>query len=171
MSAPRLDLQPGLHDPVILMVSREAVESQDIMSVLGRLRLLSATREDAWLYREQLSIVYDGYENDPRELVDIEEVRSFAKRLHSAWPYWAFFMNQLDSTISLWLACLCGSAYPGSGQAEIDVEQLTQILLSGFDSMNALFDKHGFPQAVLQRQSEGITRLIDEMGFTGADTD
>ena len=51
MSSLRHDLQPGVNEPVILMVSRTAVERDDLASVLGRLKLLSATREDAWLYR------------------------------------------------------------------------------------------------------------------------
>ena len=167
MSSLRHDLQPGVNEPVILMVSRTAVERDDLASVLGRLKLLSATREDAWLYRGQLSIVFEGYEDDPRELVDLPEVRRFVVRLNAAWPYWAFFMDQLDSTISLWLACLCGKAFPGSGQVELDIELLREMLRSGFDGMNALFDRHGFSEAALRVQSEGLARLVGEMANTG----
>lgn len=167
MSSLRHDLQPGVTEPVILMVSRSAVERDDLASVLGRLKLLSATREDAWLYRGQLSIVFEGYEDDRRELVDLPEVRRFVARLNAAWPYWAFFLNQLDSTISLWLACLCGKAFPGSGQVELDIELLRETLESGFDDMNALFDKHGFSEEALRVQSEGLTRLVGEMANMG----
>jgi hypothetical protein len=165
MPIPINDLQPGVHDPVVLLVSRLSIESCDIAPVLNGLRLLSATCEDAWLYREQLAIVFDGYEDDPHELVDLPEIRNFVRKLDVVWPYWAFFMNQLDSTISLWLACLCGRAYPGAGQVEIDVETLVTVLKNGFDGMNLLFEKHQFPEAVLQTQSEGIQRVVAEMGI------
>lgn len=42
----------------------------------------------------QMSLVVDGYNHDPRELVDIPEVRHFLKRLAAQWPYWGFFLNQ-----------------------------------------------------------------------------
>ena len=111
--------------------------------------------------------MFEGYEDDPRELVDVPEVRRLVARLHAAWPYWAFFMNQLDSTISLWLACLCGKAFPGSGRVELDIELLREMLVNGFDSMNALFDMHGFSEDALRVQSEGLARLVGEMANAG----
>jgi hypothetical protein len=43
----------------------------DLASVLSRLKVFLATREDAWLFRGQMTLVVGGYNNDPRELVDI----------------------------------------------------------------------------------------------------
>jgi len=160
----RLDNQPGIHDPVILMIGRAAVEQYDLASVLGQLRLLSATREDCWLYRGQLSIAFDGYDTDARELIEIAEVRSFVAGLHSAWPYWAFFLNQLDHTINLWVACLCGDEFTVGGQAQIDVQRLRDLLVHGLEGMNALFLKHDFPEKDLFVQSEGLARMFGEIG-------
>ena len=160
----RLDNQPGIHDPVILMIGRAAVEQYDLGSVVNQLRLLSATREDCWLYRGQLSISFDGYDTDPRELIDIAEVRAFVIGLHGAWPYWAFFLNQLDHTINLWVACLCGDEFPGGGQVQIDVQKLRELLVHGFEGMNELFLKHGFQEKDLQLQSEGLARMLGEIG-------
>ena len=47
----RLDLRKGVIDPVVLMISRRQVEQQDLASVLDSLKVFTATREDAWLYR------------------------------------------------------------------------------------------------------------------------
>jgi hypothetical protein len=60
---PRLDLRPGVSEPVVLLI--------DLASVLSRLKVFLATREDAWLFRGQMTLVVGGYNNDPRELVDI----------------------------------------------------------------------------------------------------
>ena len=49
--------------------------------MLSRLKVFLATREDAWRYRGQMTLVVDGYNNDPRELVDIPEVRTLLRRL------------------------------------------------------------------------------------------
>jgi hypothetical protein len=149
------------------MIGRTAVEEEDLASVLGQLRLLSATREDCWLYRGQLSIAFDGYDSDARELIEIPEVRTFVVGLHSAWPYWAFFLNQLDHTINLWVACLCGDEFAGGGQVQIDVQKLRDLLIHGLNGMNTLFLKHGFPEKDLSVQSEGLARMFSEIGPVG----
>ena len=96
---PRLDLRPGITEPVVLMISRREVEASGIASVVARLKVFLATREDAWLYRGQMTLVVDGYNNDPRELVDIPEVRTILRQFEAAWPYWAYFFG--SSSISL----------------------------------------------------------------------
>jgi hypothetical protein len=63
-------------EPVVLMISHREVEQGDLASVLARLRVFLASREDAWLYRVQMALVEDGCSDDPRELVDIPEVRT-----------------------------------------------------------------------------------------------
>ena len=83
---PRIDLGPGVSEPVVLMISRREVEAADLASVLSRLRVFLATREDAWRYRGQMTLVVDGYNNDPRELVDIPEVRALLCGLEAEWP-------------------------------------------------------------------------------------
>lgn len=46
--SPRLDLRLGVTEPVVLMISRREVKAGDIESVLSRLKVFLATREDAW---------------------------------------------------------------------------------------------------------------------------
>lgn len=72
-TSPRIDLHPGVTEPVVLMISRRQVEAFDIASVMTNLKPFLATREDAWLYRGQMTLVVDGYNDDPREFVDIPE--------------------------------------------------------------------------------------------------
>ena len=52
---PRLDLRPGVSEPVVLLVSRREVEVGDLASVLSRLKPFLATREDARRYRVRLN--------------------------------------------------------------------------------------------------------------------
>jgi hypothetical protein len=47
VTTPRIDLRPGVTEPVILMISRRQVEACDIASVLTNLKPFMATREDA----------------------------------------------------------------------------------------------------------------------------
>lgn len=165
MSKPYQDLRPGITEPVIIMISRRQVESNDMPSVVNQLKILLASREDCWLYRGQVSLVVDGYEDDPRELVDIPEVRAFLRDFTVQWPYWAFFFNQVDDSIILLGSCVCGKSYPGGGTVERDVDKIKQFLLNGFEGMNALFEKHGFPESELEIMSRGLIEVMEQAGL------
>ena len=160
-SNPRIDLRPGVTEPVVLMISRRQVQERDLASVLESLKPFTAAREDAWLYRGQMALVVDGYNEDPRELVDIAEVRVFLKSLYEAWPYWAFFFDKVDDSIKILGSCVCGVAFPGRGAVEMDVEKLGDFLRRGFHGLNLLFDKHGFPEPDLEVMSLGLAQYMD----------
>ena len=157
---PHIDLRPGVTDPVIMMISRRQVESADLASVLEPLRMFTATREDAWQYRGQMSLVVEGYDSDPRELVEIREVRALLSRLVEKWPYWAYFLNQLDQSIQILASCYCGVEFPGGGRAVIDTSRIPDFMRLAFDGMNELFDRHGFPEKELESMSRGFIELL-----------
>lgn len=164
MNEPLQDLIPDVNEPIIIMISRLQIEAGDMPSVLKQLKILLASREDCWLYRGQASLVVEGYEDDPRELVDILEVRLFLRDFSVQWPYWAFFFNQLDDSIILLGSCVCGRSYPGDGAVEMDFEKIKQFLLDGFEGMSELFKKHGFPDDELEKQSRGLIAVIGQAG-------
>jgi len=164
-TSPRIDLRPGISKPVLLMISRRQVEEADIASVLTSLKPFLATREDAWLYRGQMVLSVEGYNDDPRELVDIVEVRAFLRELERQWPYWAFFFNQVDDSVKLLGSCVCGSSYPGRGAVEIDAYKLGDFLNRAYAGMNSIFDKHGFPESELESMSRGLAEVIEQAGM------
>ena len=165
MGTRRFDLRAGLTDPVVLLVSRRAVEEMDVASVVKPLKILLAAREDTWLYRGQLSLVVDGYEADPRALVDIGEVRKFLRAFCVAWPYWAYFFNQVDDSLIILGSCVCGASYPGGGTVKIDADRLRTFLLAGFAGVNELFEKHHFPPAENESLCQGLLELIAQAGL------
>ena len=164
-SSPRIDLRPGVTEPVVLMISRRQVEDRDIESVLFSLKPFLATREDAWLYRGQMVLSVDGYNEDPRELVDIQEVRAFLRELEQRWPYWAYFFNQVDDSVKLLASCVCGTSFPGRGAVEIDALKLSNFLHRAFAGINSIFDKHGFPESELESMSRGLAEVIEQAGM------
>lgn len=162
---PRMDLRPGVQEPVVLLISRREVEQADLASVLSRLRVFLATREDAWRYRGQMSLVVDGYNHDPRELVDIPEVRTLLRRLEVEWPYWAFFFNQVDDSIKLLLSCVAGSRYLGNGAVEMDADLVAAAMARAFGGMNSVFERFNFPEDELELMSRGFVEVLQQTGI------
>jgi hypothetical protein len=163
--SPRLDLRPGISEPVVLMISRREVEAADLASVVSRLKIFLATREDAWRYRGQMTLVVDGYNNDPRELVDIPEVRALLRGLEAEWPYWAYFFNQVDDSIKLLLSCVAGCRFLGRGAVEMDADLVASALARGFGGMNIVFDRFGFPEDELETMSNGLVEVLQQAGM------
>ena len=162
---PRLDLRPGVSEPVVLLISRREVEAGDLASVLSRLKPFLATREDAWRYRGQMTLVIDGYNNDPRELVDIPEVRTLLRALESSWPQWAYFFNQVDDSIKLLLSCAAGSRFLGRGAVEMDAGLVASALGRAFGGVNMVFDRFGFPEHELEAMSNGLVEVLQQAGM------
>ena len=160
MTTPRIDLRKGVTEPVCMVISRRQVEQHDLASLLKALKVFTATREDAWRYRGQMSLSVDGYNDDPRDLVDIPEVRSLLKGLTTQWPYWGFFFNQVDDSIRLLGSCFCGVEFLGRGAVVIDPKLLPDFMNLAFAGMNELFDKHGFPESELEAMSMGLVEVI-----------
>jgi hypothetical protein len=165
MSSPRFDLRPGVTEPAVLVISRREVETGDLASVLSRLKVFRANREDTWRYRGQMTLVVDGYNDDPRELVDIPKVRQLLKRFESAWPYWAYFFNQVDDSIKLLLSCAAGASFLGRGAVEMDAELVAQALAHGFGGMNLIFEENGFPESELEAMSMGLVEVLEQAGM------
>jgi len=161
----RMDLRPGVSEPVVLLISRREVEQADLPSVLARLKVFLATREDAWRYRGQMTLVVDGYNHDPRELVDIPEVRTLLRRLEAEWPYWAFFFNQVDDSIKLLLSCVAGSRYLGNGAVEMDADLVAAAMARAFGGMNSVFERFNFPEDELELMSRGFVEVLQQAGL------
>ena len=53
-----------------------------------------------------VTLVFNGYDDDPRELESIPEVREWFAKLFEAWPYWSFFASRIDQTVPLVLTLL-----------------------------------------------------------------
>ena len=160
-----MDLRPGVQEPVVLLISRREVEQADLASVLSRLKVFLATREDAWRYRGQMTLVVDGYNHDPRELVDIPEVRTLLRRLEAEWPYWAFFFNQVDDSIKLLLSCVAGSRYLGNGAVEMDADLVAAAMARAFGGMNSVFERFNFPEDELELMSRGFVEVLQQAGM------
>ena len=163
--SPRLDIRPGVTEPVVLMISRREVDACDIVSILSRLKVFLATREDAWRYRGQMTLVVNGYNDDPRELVDIPEVRAMLRQLEASWPHWAYFLNQVDDSIKLMLSCVAGSRFIGRGAVEMDADLVAAALARGFAGMNMIFDRFGFPEGELEKMSDGLVEVLQQAGM------
>ena len=153
-------LRPGISEPVILMFSRRQVETCDIDEPVQFLRRLTADRHTAIEFCGRINLVVDGYNDDPRELFEVPEVRAYLKRLDQEWRYWFFFLSQADESIKLLESCLCETIEVVPGVTSVDMEQLERSLARHFGAMYRLGDDLDLPEEMCEEVAEGIVGMF-----------
>ena len=89
----------------------------------------------------------EGWDNDPREIHSIPEVRRFYTTFHDAWPYWLHFCN-LDVDTLRTMVCCCLPSFTAikvdaqpNVQVQFDPLALLEFLKRGFGPMNAMCER------------------------------
>lgn len=97
----------------------------------------------------------EGWDNDPREIHTIPEVRRFYSAFHDAWPYWLYFCNlDVDTLRSMTLCCL-------SSVNTIQVDGRTQVAIT-YDPLDLLklFKRDFIPMNLMCERAEMFERGI-----------
>ena len=132
---------------LVLYLSREEVESANVASALERLHIIVDTRESAMRYRESLVFIVCGYDEDPRELAEIPQVRAFFARLVQEWPHWLWFLARGVGAIGLFMSLLCRVKIhrsPGHYGTEFeDLAEVGAVMGDLFERGNAMFYAYG----------------------------
>lgn len=157
---PRLDFRPAIQEPVYLVLSRQQAESWETHEPIEFLQHLVSSTDAALELMGRVTLVVDGYNDDPRELFEVPEVRRYFKTLDEKWPYWFFFLSQAEDSIQMLESCLCDTVEVVPGVASLDLEQMEHYLSRHFSAMNRLCEALAIPDEINQEISEGIIALI-----------
>ena len=162
MPAPRFS--PAKDQQVIVVCDSAAITAGDISGVLSSLRSLSSDRSSAMSAEGAVTLVFHGYDVDPRELECIPEVREWFARLFEAWSYWSFFASRIDQTVPLVLSLLLtGEAVasePGIVGWSFDLNELKPLLLELFDHQNELIERLGIGEDVNERVTHDFLEAV-----------
>lgn len=150
-----------------LIITHEEIQAQNIASVLERLLILTDTPENVKMYRNSVVIQIAGYDDDPRELPEIREVRSYFRMLEKEWPYWFWFLLPGVGAISLLLSLLCEvrvirtsqSAY---GTEFLNTDELSQTLLNLVNRAVPLLSASGVNTEEIDIM---VSAVLDELGI------
>ena len=126
------DGMPGfdeLFDQVNLVVSRQEIERRDIQPVLQILKRGLSSPAAAVVNKERYSIAVHGYDADPRELWEIEEVRAFFYALDEQFPYWLWFLDRAMSSFLIIMLCHVDVEPVRPGQLKYSKEQAQELMV------------------------------------------
>jgi len=153
-------------DPLICVISRDEIESQDFSGATNFFDRVLANSSVARRCQGSLEFSIYGYEADPRELYEIQEVRYYLQMLEPMVKYWFFFLNPHLSSHSLRLlmSCVCGIQVIGNpaigNYVTYNLDDKAAFLMRNFYWLNIITERLNLSLEENQRVSESITEYF-----------
>ena len=156
-------------DLIVYQFSRNKTEHGDFSHFLG-LYALDKLPTGRRLRSMMNSMVFciEGYDDDPREIHCIPEVRRFYAAFHEAWPCWLYFCNLDDDALKTMVVCCLNTleAMKQDGQPNVavlfDPIELLGFLKKDFGPMNVLCERAQMAERLV---CERTRRLFEYFGL------
>lgn len=150
-------------DLIVYQFSRSKVEQCDFSHFLS-LYAPDTLSEGRALQEMMNTMMFgiQGYDDDPREVHSIPEIRSFYNSFHEAWPYWLFFCNLDTEALRMMVMCCLPSivAVKVDGRPNVAVEydrlELLHFLGKDFMPMNAMCDQAQMSERSIYDRSKAV---------------
>lgn len=169
---------PPLHTPyaglvgshvTVLTVHRADIDAGNIAPALETLQPLIASLDALNASNGTISLLVSGYDDDPRELQTIPEVRAFFQTLDDAFPYWFHVVTRIEHTLRLLFTLLVPLTPivhpldPSLVSYRFDNDDLRRFLSRHMDTMDNLHAKYGFSEETSQRIGELVLNYFESL--------
>jgi len=145
-------------DLILYQFSRSKVEREDFshfLSLYGPEKLPTGRRLREMM--GSMAFCIEGYDDDPREIHTIPEVRRFYSAFHQSWPYWLYFCDLGQDGLRMMVFCCLGSV------AAMKVDgQPTCLVKCGLMALGRFIGQDFPPMNALCERAEIFESLIDE---------
>ena len=158
----------GLGDVVVLSADRGIIETGQVYGLLRELDRLVKSPEELARHWQRVFVTFDGYDDDPREVFEIPEVRAYIGKLTEAAPWWLGLIGQTDQFA--WLASIAELAHvhrAGSRRfrAEFKPQALEQAVSTAFTQLGPLlicarFENQALVGALIKEVSASLKMLL-----------
>ena len=155
---------PAKDQQIVVVCDSVSIAAGNISDVLSALKGLSGDRASAMSAEGAVTLVFNGYDDDPRELHSIPEVREWFAKLFEAWPYWSFFASRIDQTVPLVLTLLLPgetvAGEPGMVGWDFDLDELKPLLFKMLGYQNGLIERLGIGEDVNERSARDFLEAV-----------
>lgn len=128
-----------MRQPVVIQISRDSVERGDCSRETALLNsFIPALCE---CHRNRVEFEVMGYLEDPREIYDVPEIRSYFQKLFTENPGLLFWINTETHMVAL-LAILLYPPVRVSGGIIISSKDMGQFIANGFMGLNRFCRQH-----------------------------
>jgi len=149
---------------IALRIDRSEIEARNLAHALDVLHVLIENVENVRRYRESLVFFVEGYDEDPRSLPEIPEVRAYFRALVREWPHWLWFQARGMGAIALLFSLICRVRVIRADDGEsfgtefLDRKEVAAMAMDLFTRGNALFDLYGLSEEEAKFSAESFAR-------------
>lgn len=144
---------------IIFDVSRKQAEDCDIDDNLKNLTFFLKNRENVVKGRGKTAISFSGYDNDPRELYEIPEVRKYISTLDNAFPYLFYFCSLSYPTLRVFAMCTC-KVTKVAGGVILDQNDFQNFLISHIQHLNELCSTYNFDDTIAAQVTDEVLKFF-----------
>ena len=152
-----------MNDLICYQFSRDRVEAgdaKDFLSRFGKFRVPVGKQLQGMM--NSLALMIEGYDDDPREIYAIPEVRTFYQQLWQRWPYWLYFCNLDTENLMMMVMCCLDSldALKVQGEPQVQVQinplEVVQFISGGFVPMNEMCERAGMSECQIFDRTKAV---------------
>ncbi|MFD4368349.1 hypothetical protein [Rhodococcus sp. NPDC058521] len=122
--------EPVVRDSTFVVVTREEIETGDTDRVLALLNALTDTPEIARRAQGTVDLRFDGWDDEPDEPFEIDEIRDYVGKLDDRFPYWLFFGDTRTMSLQTVTQCFLPKFLTMDEQIEQIPRELNELLRS-----------------------------------------
>lgn len=114
--------------PLVIVISREEVERQDLSGPLSVLKSLITSRESVRRNMTNVDIAFSGYDSTRSELFEISQVRNYVQALDAQFCYWLYFLSRSFLGLQCLAYCFLPPFLTEEARQRIHMERLTELI-------------------------------------------
>jgi hypothetical protein len=162
-------IPPGMAGDIIFyQFSRSRVERCDFSHFLGLYapdRLPTGTHLREMMNRFVFCV--EGWDDDPREVQSIPEIRRFYRAFHDSWPHWLFFCNLDTEALRVMVLCCLPSlsVMKVDGRPNVAVNydrvELLHFIGNDFGPMNAVCERAEMFERLIYDRTKAVFGYFD----------
>ena len=145
-------------------IGRAVVEAQDITALQADVRrLFLSSRDIAIKAMGKVTFIFEGWNNDKRELCEIPEVRNYVAKMMTAIPVF-FLCDNLTILIAHNCSCFVKVISQSNGMSAFEVDHHTTSFRTfadnGFGLMNECYERFGLSDELNIKRSKELFELF-----------
>ena len=140
---------------ITLYIPRKTVEDNEYLPfLLGLCTVLDQAPITA--FEGSMTITFEGYEDDPRELFEIPEVCKFMRNLDNQFPYWSYLADLETDTLETITKLLCNS---------VTNDEFYKYMTKMGHDLGQWAASYGIPFSKIEKRAKNIVQYYERIGL------
>jgi hypothetical protein len=141
-------------------IDRRDIEACDISPYVSWIDDFLGTRESFAKCMGRVEFSVDGYNDDPRELWEIQEVRDFLTKLDSARPYWAVLQSPHGIWLQCLVVCLVTIEKSDKGTELMHPAEVADLAARWYEALNEISNRYSLSDSLNKELSLRVRSLV-----------